>query len=115
VKFELDSAKNQFFYRSSFTRSFAFELTIERIRNVDGGSHNTMLPYLWLLVNDFRADCEQEKPEAYASGIKSPENCLLSRAGHHWRHRQRAVDLKREYGASHQRGRAMLAEPMHSG
>jgi len=33
----------------SFPRGFAFELTIEGIRDVYGCSHTAMLPYLWLV------------------------------------------------------------------
>jgi hypothetical protein len=54
MKLELDGSKDQFLYRASFARSFAFEPTIKGIRNVDSSSHNSMLPYLWLIVKDSR-------------------------------------------------------------
>jgi hypothetical protein len=71
VELELDSAKNQFFYRASFTRSFAFELPIERIRNVDRRSHNQTLPYLWQIVkipNRRENESRKHKPPAPLEG-----------------------------------------------
>jgi hypothetical protein len=42
----LHAAEYQLFYRMSFPRGFAFELTVEGIRDVYGCSHTAMLPYL---------------------------------------------------------------------
>jgi hypothetical protein len=68
VKIELNGAKDQFLHRAPFACSFAFELTIEGIWNVDGSSHPNILPYLWLLVKDLRS-VRNKKPEAFASGF----------------------------------------------
>jgi hypothetical protein len=67
VKLELDGAKDQFLHRASFACSFTFELTIEGIRNVDGGSHKNILPYLWLTVKD---------PKEYRENRKAGGICL---------------------------------------
>jgi hypothetical protein len=62
LQFFLYASEYELFNGTSFAGSLSFEFSIKRIRDVDRGAHEYILPYLWLAVNWNVRLVQQGKP-----------------------------------------------------